>query len=290
MLFGMLPLLIALACSRAPAPPLPALPPALARMLTPEVPVVIAHRGGSALGPEETLPAFAASATAGADMLELDVHATSDGVVVCMHDESVDRTTDGEGLIRELSFAQLRALDAGFQYTPDEGRSFPWRGRGVQVPTLEEVLRAHPHRPFIIEIKQTEPPIVDAVLEVLRDAGAMERVILASFDTDTLAAVRAAPDAPATSLSMAEVVDYVFFAPEDAPPPDRFLHVPPEALGLDLVTPESLARAERLGLAVQVWTIREMAEAERLRDLGVHGMMGPDPAMLRAAVDSPRAR
>ncbi|MCB9746173.1 MAG: glycerophosphodiester phosphodiesterase [Alphaproteobacteria bacterium] len=279
-------LLLLLGCSRPEVAAPPAPPPALAAWMTPTRPAVIAHRGGSALGPEETLPTFAASVSAGADFLEMDVHATADGVVVCMHDAEVDRTTDGQGLITELSFEALRALDAGYAFTPDAGASFPWRGRGVQVPTLAEVLAAHPELPFVVEIKQTEPPIVEDVLQVLREAGATQRVILASFDTETIEAARRAPEAPATSLSAGEVFDYLFLAGEDEPAPGRFLQIPPAALGMDLVTPEQLQRAEALGLSVQVWTVRERAEAERLVTAGVHGMMGPDPGMLRGVVDA----
>src|SRR3990167_5332435 len=129
--------------------------------------LVIAHRGGARLWPEESMIAFQNAVAAGADVLELDVHATKDGKVVCMHDELVDRTTDGTGLIREKTFAEVQALDAAAKFTTDGGKTFPHKGKGIKVATLEEVLRAFPAMPFSIEIKQYKPSIVDEVLAVI---------------------------------------------------------------------------------------------------------------------------
>ncbi|MEZ4374468.1 MAG: glycerophosphodiester phosphodiesterase family protein [Polyangiaceae bacterium] len=105
----------------------------------------IAHRGGRKLAPEHTLVAYQNGLDVGADILELDVHATSDGVLVLMHDDTVDRTTNGTGAIKELTFAELRSLDAAYNFSEDGGQTFPYRGKGIQVPTLEEARRAPEH-------------------------------------------------------------------------------------------------------------------------------------------------
>lgn len=267
-----------LAC--AAPPPLDVLPlaPAPAALHVPGRTLNIAHRGGDATAPEATLPALAAAVEAGADILELDLHRTADGVVVALHDDELDRTTDGQGPLSALSFEALRRMDAGYRWTADGGQSHPWRGRGVVVPTLREALDSHPATPFILEIKDG-PASVPAVLADLETSGALARVVLAAQDGETLEAIRAAAPAVPTALSFGEVVDFVL-ADADWVPPARFLMIPPAVPGLDLVSPERLAQAEALGLVVQVWTINERAEMVRLRDLGVHGIFSDQPAAL----------
>ncbi len=115
-----------------------------ARRLDGEWPVNFAHRGASARAPENTLEAFRLAAEDGAGGLETDVHVTRDGHVVAIHDDSVDRTTDGSGLVRETTLAELQSLDAGYRFTPDGGATFPYRGKGVRVPELREVLLGFP--------------------------------------------------------------------------------------------------------------------------------------------------
>ena len=129
---------------------------------------VIAHRGGSGLGPENTLAAFRRSLAAGADVLEMDVRTTADGHLVVLHDATVDRTTDGRGAVKEMTLAQIKALDAGYRWTADQGRSFPFRGRGITVPTFSEVLETFAETPMIAEIKEKRPEVSQSVCEMLR--------------------------------------------------------------------------------------------------------------------------
>src|SRR5918993_3646085 len=145
-----------------------------------EWPVNLAHRGASALAPENTIEAFRLAVEAGAGGLELDVHLTRDGHVVVLHDATVDRTTDGEGPVSEMTLEELRAFDAGHNFSPDGGPSRPYRGRGVRVPILEEVLREFPGVAVNIDIKAGRPGIEAAVLGVLREADALGRVIVVS--------------------------------------------------------------------------------------------------------------
>lgn len=107
-------------------------------------PLVFAHRGGGGLIPENTLEAFVYSARMGVDVLELDVHATKDGALVVLHDASVDRTTDGRGRVNELTLDEIKKLDAGYLFSADGNQTFPFRGRGVTVPTLSEIFDALP--------------------------------------------------------------------------------------------------------------------------------------------------
>jgi len=226
--------------------------------------------------------AFAAGIAAGAERLELDVHATADGHVVVLHDATVDRTTDGTGAVRTLSLAAVKCLDAGYRFAGPAG-DFPFRGRGVRVPTLAEVLAAHPGVPLNIEIKQAEPPIEAAVLAVLDGYGAREQTLLAAEDAAIMARIRAAAPAMLTSFSAAEVADFVFRVREgrlgEYRPPGVALQVPPAYAGIPIVTPETVAAAHALGVEVHVWTIDEEAQMERLLDLGVDGIMTDFPAL-----------
>ena len=130
--------------------------------------LVFAHRGGGGLYPENTLGAFADSAKLGADVLELDVRATSDGKIVVLHDAAVDRTTDGHGKISEMPLAAVKKLDAGYPFTTDGGQTFPFRGKGVVVPTLDEIFTAFPEMTFNIEPKQETPSIIAPLCGLIR--------------------------------------------------------------------------------------------------------------------------
>src|SRR5215210_2384008 len=145
-----------------------------------EWPVNLAHRGASSLAPENTIEAFRLALEAGAGGLELDVHMTRDGHIVVIHDATVDRTTSGTGAVSELTIDELRGLDAGFDFSPDGGSTRPYRGRESRVPTLEEVLREFPGVAVNIDIKAGSSDIEAAVLEVLREANALDRVLVVS--------------------------------------------------------------------------------------------------------------
>lgn len=243
---------------------------------------MFAHRGASGTHPENTLPAFAAGLAAGADRLELDVHATADGHVVVLHDPAVDRTTNGTGPVKVLSLAALRALDAGHAFTAADG-SHPFRGQGVLVPTLRELLAAHPDVALNIEIKQDDPPIVGRVLADLDAFGARDRTLLAAEHHHIMERIRAeAPDA-ITGSSAVEVADFVYRLRDGRlggyRPLGFALQVPPAFGGTEIVTAESVAAAHGLGLEVHVWTINDEAEMARLLDLGVDGLMTDLPAL-----------
>ena len=192
----------------------------------------------------------------------MDVHTTADGHVVCLHDETVDRTTDGTGAVHGLTLAEVRALDAGYRFANDGGETFPYRGQGITIPTLEEVLAAHPTAWLSIEIKQTEPDIVADVIAVLDANDAASRVVLVSFDDDVVAAVRAMRPDIVTGMSAGEMSVFAFLRPGQ-----EATYVPPTTIAQlphALVTPEVIERATM----------------ESLLDLGVHGIMTDDPALL----------
>ena len=141
-------------------------------------PRLYGHRGAAGVAPENTLPSFERAVHDGAGYLELDVHATRDGVVVVIHDPTLERTTDGAGAVRDLTLQELRRFDAGFRF--EHGGAHPFRGRGVRVPALEELLDAFPTMPLNIEIKQAEPAIESRVVALLERKGAAARTLLAA--------------------------------------------------------------------------------------------------------------
>jgi glycerophosphoryl diester phosphodiesterase len=258
------------------------------RYLSSPRPRLFAHRGGSLIAPENTLLSFREGLEAGATHLELDVHATADGHVVVLHDETVDRTTDGSGLVRQLSLAALKALDAGARFEPREGGS-PMRGAGITVPTLSEVLEAFPDALFNIEIKQREPEIEQAVLDLLASHDALDRTLLAAEDPTIMGRIRGLAPAMLTGFSAFDAIE--FLQRIDDPsyrPPGNALQVPPSFGDLVIVTPAFVARAHALGLEVHVWTLDTEPEILEQLALGVDGVMTDDPRMAAAALRAPR--
>ncbi len=250
----------------------------------PPHPLLFGHRGASGERPENTLPAFERAAAQGVAALETDVHLTRDGEVVVFHDADLARTTDGEGLVAEHSLAELRALDAGHRFSPDGGRSFPFRGQGIRVPTLGELFEAFPALRINVEIKAESEPLIEATLDLV--APRAEITLLAAAEDPTMRALRGAVEKrgalPAMGASVGDVLGFVRAALGEGAPPagPMALQVPPSFGGDPLVTPELLAFAHARGVHVHVWTVNEAAEMRRLLALGVDGLMSDFPARL----------
>lgn len=262
--------------------------PAIARAVLSQTsaarPLVIAHRGGGGLIPENTLEAFEYSARMGVDVLELDVHATKDGALVVMHDGSVDRTTDGRGRVGEMTLGELKKLDAGFLFSPDGGRSFPFRGRGVTVPTLEEIFAALPEMTFNIEPKQVEPSIIKPLCRLIRERKMIDKTIVGSFRQTALDEFRRECPEVATSASPSEVSQFLLMSKTGIgasySPPMQALQIPERAGSLQIVTKDFVETAHRLNLKVHVWTVNETEDMRRLLDIGVDGIMTDYPDRL----------
>lgn len=251
----------------------------------------IAHRGGAGIRPEHTLVAYEQAIADGADVLELDIHATIDGVIVVMHDDTIDRTTDGIGAIKDKTLEELKAYDAGYRFTRDEGMTFPFRGMGLVVPTLEEVLDAFPDVPYLIEIKQAEPSIVDDFVAITRTREMTRQINGASFNDDVLAELRAKAPEIDTSFAFNEVAEFVqntIGLEEAAPgyvPPAEFLQVPPSQGAFTVIHPTFISIAHQLGLKVHVWTINDEQEMRDLIDDGADGIITDDPPLLTTVID-----
>jgi glycerophosphoryl diester phosphodiesterase len=194
---------------------------------------------------------------------------------VVLHDETLDRTTDGTGPVRARTLAEVQRLDAGHHFS---GR----RGRGIRVPTLAQLLEAIPDVPLNIEVKQMAPPLEAAVLATLDRFGARERTLLAAEEAAIMARIRVAAPDMVTSASAEEVAEFVYRLRDGQlggwQPRARALQIPPAYGDIELVTAESVAAAHAHGLEVHVWTINEEPEMHRLLDLGVDGLMTDFPA------------
>jgi glycerophosphoryl diester phosphodiesterase len=241
-------------------------------------PRVFAHRGGCALGPENTLAAFDLGVAAGADGLELDVHLSADGVVVVHHDETLDRTTSGSGRLARLTAAQLAAIDAGCRFGGD-GR-FPFKGQGVGVPTLREVLRRYPDVPIIIEMKVDAAEMGEAVAAEVRRAGAVDRVCAAGFGPRALRGARRALPEMASSGCAPEVRLALYRSWVGWPVRSVAYggyQVPEVAGGHRIVSPRFVRHAHAAGLRVQVWTVDTEPDMRRLLAWGVDALISNQP-------------
>lgn len=248
-------------------------------------PLVFAHQGGENLWPSNTLFAFDQAVALGVDVLDTDMHVTRDGVLVLIHDETVDRTTNGTGAIRDLTLAEVQQLDAGYRFSLDDGQTFPFRGQGLTIPTLEELFQAYPQMRFGIEIKQTEPvATAQRFCALMRQYDMQDQVLVSSFRQANMDAFREECPEVATSATEDEVrLFYILFRlglSDTLTPIYHSFQVPERSGGIHILTPGFVAAARRRGLAVQPWTINEVADMQRILALGVDGINTDNPDRL----------
>jgi glycerophosphoryl diester phosphodiesterase len=249
-------------------------------------PVNFAHRGASARAPENTLEAFRLAVEAGAGGLELDVRMTRGGEVVVIHDATVDRVTDGSGAVAGMTLDEVRCFDAGYSFSPDGGRTFPYRGRAVRIPTLAEVYEEFPDIYVNADIKEAQPEAEEAVLSVIKDA-AEGRTLVASTDHAVLRRFRKVSGGHiSTGASRREIAAFYVLSRLHlealVSPAYEALQVPVEHRGIKLVTPRFVRAAHSRGVRVDVWTINDVAEMNQLLDLGVDVIMTDRPEVLES--------
>jgi len=250
--------------------------------LAPAGPVAFAHRGGAGEAPENTLQAFEIAVNLGYSYLETDVHCTGDGVLVAFHDDRLDRVTDRTGRIAQLPLAAVRAADAGFTFSLDGARTFPFRGRGIRIPTLEEILERWLDARVNIDPKADM--CVEPLVALLNRLGAWQRVCIGSFSDRRLRRIRALASGQAcTSMGphavalarLAAISGTIRRLDADC------LQVPIHHGPVQIVTPRFVAAAHRAHLPVHVWTINDTAAMNDLLDLGVDGIMSDRLELLR---------
>jgi glycerophosphoryl diester phosphodiesterase len=233
------------------------------------LPLAFAHRGGAAAGDENTAAAFARAVDLGYRYVETDVHATSDGVVVVFHDNTLDRMLGRPGRVRDVRWADLASLRVG---------------GAAAVPRLDEILTAWPDVRFNIDVKDDRA--VDPTVDLVRRTGVADRVLLASFSDRRLARIRAAlGEAVATSMGTREVARLWLASRAGArirmPASIVAAQVPVRHGPVRVVDRRFVSYAHRVGLQVHVWTIDEPDEMTHLLDLGVDGIMTDRIEVLR---------
>jgi glycerophosphoryl diester phosphodiesterase len=244
-------------------------------------PIAIAHRGGAEELPENTLPAFDAAVELGYHHLETDAHLSSDGVVFSFHDHVLERVTDRRGRLSNVSAAEISAADAAYHFSRD-GTTYPLRGTGIRVPTMEEVLTRWPG--VFVNIDTKSDAVVEPLVALLRRLDAFDRVCIGSFSDDRLRRVRRLSDgAVCTSMGPAGITAAWLASRTGRMPRLQAdcVQVPVRARRLVVVDRRFLDAAQGAGLQVHVWTIDDPAEMATLLDLGVDAIMTDRPRLLR---------
>jgi glycerophosphoryl diester phosphodiesterase len=259
-------------------------------------PLVFAHRGGAQIAPENTLAAFERAHALGVDGFELDVRLSRDGEVMVIHDADVDRTTNGSGKVSAMSSAELRALDAGCRFKGAHGGPASADGADgdTRVPFLRDVLARFPDEMLIIELKGASPALPPRAFEIVREAGALHRVCFGGFQRHMLIGVRRCgrrhtSDRPfdlsgaplvCTSASREETRWSLYRSWVRMPwpwrPYDAF-QVPEISKRTRVVSPEFVRAAHARGLLVQVWTVNQEPQMQRLLSWGVDGLISDRP-------------
>ncbi len=248
-------------------------------LLDPDARLVIAHRGSCSEAPENTLPAFEAAVRSGADAIELDVRLAADGAPVVIHDATLDRTTDRTGPLAALTLAELRGVDAGWHFSPDGGRTHPYRGGEARIPTLGEVLWTFPGLNILLEIK--EPSAQEAVRRVLAQEDAVARCVVASEYRDALLAFEEPPFVRGASAPEISALYWAALLRRRPPAAGyRMLSVPLRHRGLTVPTKRFVGAARGSGCAVHVWTVDSPDTARRLWRRGVSGIVTNVPGTL----------
>lgn len=246
-------------------------------------PLLIAHRGGATLSPENTLIALRRAVEWWrADILEIDVQPTRDGEAVVIHDATVNRTTDGTGRVVDRSLEEIREFDAGFRFSPDGGRTFPFRGRGERIPMLREVLAALPDARFNVEVK--DPRAQQAVWNTVHELGAARRVLIAGARRASRALFHSRSYRGPTSASGGELRAFLILLRTGAASlfsvdVDAF-QLPERHRGRQVLSPRWVEQAHRLNIPVHVWTVNDAADIRRLLAWGVDGIITDRPDRL----------
>lgn len=237
------------------------------------------------LGPENTLTAFERGLAAGADGFEIDVRRSRDGELVVIHDETVDRTTDGRGPVRSMTVDELARVDAAHWFRPDE--AYPLRGRGIGVPRFADVLAAFPDSGFIVELKESDLESARLAVEAVRAARAVDRVLIGSFHRRPLGLVRQLEPAMPTGAATSETRTAMYLSRLRLPlfrPKYRAFQVP-EAFGpTRVVTPQFVRTAHAARVPVQVWTVNDEQDMRRLLSWGVDALITDHPGLAARVV------
>lgn len=242
---------------------------------------IIGHRGAASVAPENTVESIERGVLGGADAIEVDVHVTACGTLVTIHDDTLDRTTNGTGEVEVNDLPALRRLDAGYGFTPDFGRSYPFRDQGIRIATLDEAVEAADGLPMVIEVKTAGAGL--ALADWLRQRHDRDRFLVGGFE-----AAAVAPAAEVATWQCAHEKDLKTLIllgkigiRRPARPEITAFMVPIREKGLRVVTGRFVQQAHDLGVGVYVWTVNRPDEMRTILDLGVDGLISDVPARVR---------
>ncbi len=232
--------------------------------------LLFGHRGAKGLAPENTLPAFLLAKEIGVDGVELDVHLSKDNEVIVMHDDAVNRTTNGRGRVRDMTLNEIKALDAGSW--------FAQKWKGTKVPTLEEVLDALGNKMlYKIEIKHSSkvyPSIEEKVLNIIAKKGLKNKAQIISFDFDSLKTVKQLDSKAQVGIIIEGKPEWFFDIARklDA----EFIHG-----FFGLVDEDDVAACRKAGIKLGVWTVNELSDIERYCKMAIDDITSDYPDRLR---------
>jgi len=262
---------------------IPASPAPHAKLLAGQHFEVMAHGAGQGHGPKNTLEAALIAEKMGASYIEMDVHRSSDGHFVAIHDDTVDATTEGSGRVDSMTLAQLQHLDAGYGFS-----STAFIDQGIHIPTMASVFEALPKAKYLLEIKPDDSSFAAPFCALLRRYQLQQQVIVASFHQRSLTAFRQqCPEIP-TSLPQSEVTRFVLLQKMGLSNLGALygtaLQVPLQNSGMTIVSRDFVDAAHRRGLEVHVWTVNDPATIEWLRSIGADGVITDFPDRAQPAV------
>lgn len=256
--------------------------------------LVIAHRGGKGLAPEGTMAAFDQAFALGVDIFEYDIHRTIDGHLVVIHDASVDRTTNGTGLVNEMTLEEVQRLDAGYHFV-DEAGNFSFRGQGIYIPTVEEVFAKYPAMRQLIEIKDTNDPalyeeIIHDLWQLIVAYRMEDQVMIGSFDheiNERFAEVSRGqvPIGAGEQAVRSFVKMHVPYLNGLAKAPFDSLQLPVEQEGHNLTTRNIIRSAKKRNISLYYWTINEEEEIKELILKGVDGIISDYPNRVQKVIE-----
>ncbi|MEX1038157.1 MAG: glycerophosphodiester phosphodiesterase [Acidimicrobiia bacterium] len=257
-------------------------------MLDPDrwnAPVAIAHRGSRHLWPENTMLAFEAAVAFGARHIETDVRVSADGVVHCLHDATVDRTTHASGPISHYTSKELARLDAGFGHATADGYTF--RSAGARIPTFEELATSFPDVHVVVDLK--EDAVVAPMADLCRRLGIGERLIVGSFSDARLAHFRELTDHQVPTSVGSNAARFWLLASRvrrGLSGPGSALQLPTQRSGVRVIDRRLVDAAHARGLQVHVWTINDPEQMRELLDIGVDGIVTDRIDLLLEVLDS----
>jgi glycerophosphoryl diester phosphodiesterase len=265
-----------------------------------KTPYLLAHQGGEHLAPTNTMAAFAVADSIGVDFLDIDVHMSKDGHLVGIHDSTVDRTTNGHGRVDAFTLAELQTLDAGYYFRDLQG-NYSYRGKGVNIPALEEVFSTYGTKYYLhVEIKDAYPregpsQIEEKLWALIQNYALEKRIIVAAFQQKIVERFQQLSEGQVViGAGTAEVAQFVVAHKLRLPGLYRrrshVLEIPLRSYGVNLKDRSLIERAHQLGMQVYYWTIDDQATMQELIELGADGIFSNRPDVLKEVIRAARAR